>query len=337
MLLPVDELSPPRISIGTAAAFDLIKLKTDVLPTTAYFMLGERCGSNCLFCSQARESTAPASRLSRVTWPRFRPAEALGGLKRAIRSGLIRRICLQVVNNPDIMEDTVAWVSRLRQEFPLPVCVSTSLLTPVNTERLFTSGAERISFPLDAATPDIFKKVKGGDFKSHLRRLLRESQRRPGRIMTHLIAGVGESEEAIINLIRDLAENKIGTGLFAFTPLRGTPMQNQPPPDLSSYRRIQIAHFLIRNDIFKAFNFSGGNLCLESIPGRLLEPKNIEEAFRTSGCPDCNRPYYNERPGGILYNFPRPLGGGEIRQALARAYERPEGSLVKYEQNVNFY
>ena len=21
------------------------------------------------------------------------------------------------------------------------------------------------------------------------------------------------------------------------------------------------------------------------------------DAFRTSGCPDCNRPYYNERPG----------------------------------------
>ena len=27
--------------------------------------------------------------------------------------------------------------------------------------------------------------------------------------------------------------------------------------------------------------------------------------FQTSGCPGCNRPYYNERPGGILYNFPR--------------------------------
>lgn len=328
MLLPVDELSPPRLSIGTAAALDLIKLKTDVLPTTAYFMLGERCSANCLFCSQGRESTAPASRLSRVTWPRFKPADALEGLSRATRSGLIRRICLQVVNNPDITEDTVAWVSRLRQEFPLPICVSTSPLTPVNTERLFTSGAERVSFPLDAATPELFKKIKGGDFKSYLSRLLRESQRHPGRIMTHLIAGVGESEEAIITLIRELAEKKIGTGLFAFTPVRGTPMQNQPPPDLSSYRRIQIAHFLIGGDIFNAFSFSGGNLCIKSIPGRFLKPEIIGEAFRTSGCPDCNRPYYNERPGGALYNFPHPLSSEEIRQAISQAAEKSGGSLV---------
>jgi biotin synthase len=26
--------------------------------------------------------------------------------------------------------------------------------------------------------------------------------------------------------------------------------------------------------------------------------------FITSGCPDCNRPYYNEKPGGPLYNYP---------------------------------
>lgn len=328
MLLPVDELSPLRLSIGTAAALDLIKLKTDVLPTTAYLMLGERCSANCLFCSQGRESTAPASRLSRVTWPRFKPAEALGGLKRATRSGLIRRICLQVVNNPDIMEDTVAWVLSLSREFPLPICVSTKPLTPVNTERLFTSGAERISFPLDAATPELYKKIKGGDFKSHLCRLLRESQSHPGRIMTHLIAGVGESEEVIINLITDLAEKKIGTGLFAFTPVRGTPMQTHPQPDLSSYRRIQIAHFLLRNDILKAFNFSGGRLRLKSIPDRFFKPEIIGEAFRTSGCPDCNRPYYNERPGGTLYNFPRPLSEEEIRQALSRAAEEPEKKLA---------
>jgi biotin synthase len=36
------------------------------------------------------------------------------------------------------------------------------------------------------------------------------------------------------------------------------------------------------------------------------------EPFRTSGCPDCNRPYYNEKPSGPIYNYPRPLSRGEI-------------------------
>jgi lipoyl synthase len=34
--------------------------------------------------------------------------------------------------------------------------------------------------------------------------------------------------------------------------------------------------------------------------------------FLTSGCPDCNRPYYNERPGGTIYNYPKKLTENEI-------------------------
>ncbi|MDH5792671.1 MAG: radical SAM protein, partial [Candidatus Bathyarchaeota archaeon] len=37
------------------------------------------------------------------------------------------------------------------------------------------------------------------------------------------------------------------------------------------------------------------------------------EAFRTSGCPGCNRPYYNERPSGPFYNYPRNLTPEEAR------------------------
>jgi biotin synthase len=44
-----------------------------------------------------------------------------------------------------------------------------------------------------------------------------------------------------------------------------------------------------------------------SIPG---------DAFRTSGCPDCNRPFYNEQPSGPMYNFPRPLTEEEAARAI---------------------
>jgi biotin synthase len=40
------------------------------------------------------------------------------------------------------------------------------------------------------------------------------------------------------------------------------------------------------------------------------------EPFQTSGCPDCNRPFYNEQPGGPLYNYPRPLMAGEVARAI---------------------
>jgi biotin synthase len=37
----------------------------------------------------------------------------------------------------------------------------------------------------------------------------------------------------------------------------------------------------------------------------LLKIIRTGEPFRTSGCPDCNRPYYNEKPSGPIYNYPR--------------------------------
>jgi biotin synthase-related radical SAM superfamily protein len=40
------------------------------------------------------------------------------------------------------------------------------------------------------------------------------------------------------------------------------------------------------------------------------------EPFQTSGCPDCNRPFYNEQPSGPLYNYPRPLTASEAGQAI---------------------
>ena len=39
-------------------------------------------------------------------------------------------------------------------------------------------------------------------------------------------------------------------------------------------------------------------------------------AFRTSGCAGCNRPYYNERPGGVMYNYPRPLTPEEATREI---------------------
>jgi biotin synthase-related radical SAM superfamily protein len=41
------------------------------------------------------------------------------------------------------------------------------------------------------------------------------------------------------------------------------------------------------------------------------------EAFCTAGCPGCNRPFYNERPAGPMYNYPRPLTPAEVEAACS--------------------
>jgi biotin synthase len=40
------------------------------------------------------------------------------------------------------------------------------------------------------------------------------------------------------------------------------------------------------------------------------------EPFLTSGCSDCNRPFYNEKPSGPIYNYPRRLTKQELSDVM---------------------
>jgi biotin synthase len=51
-------------------------------------------------------------------------------------------------------------------------------------------------------------------------------------------------------------------------------------------------------------------------------------AFQTTGCLDCNRPYYNERPGKTMYNYPGPLSADQVRQALEEVLAVPAEEVV---------
>ena len=60
------------------------------------------------------------------------------------------------------------------------------------------------------------------------------------------------------------------------------------------------------------FSFRDGKIVFpEALRDYLIE-KIPGDAFQTVGCPGCNRPYYNERPSGPLYNYPRDLTMEEL-------------------------
>jgi len=105
------------------------------------------------------------------------------------------------------------------------------------------------------------------------------------------------------------ADNNIYPGLFSFTPVPGTALESCPQPSLDHYRRIQVAHYLITSGKARYENMTfNGDGCLINFgisKDELLQVIRSGKPFLTSGCPGCNRPYYNERPGGPLYNYPR--------------------------------
>ncbi len=322
-----------RCSIGTAKVLGLKSLKIDALPTTAYLMAGEKCHFNCAFCAQARESTARADLLSRVSWPLYpwkKVAEGLAGLSlRPARNSApeevsLQRICFQVIQDQEALEQVKDWVRDLSQHSLIPVCVSAGPKSLDEVKELLALGVDHVSIALDAATPTVFARVKDGSWEKRYALLLEGAQHFPGHLATHLIVGLGESEEEMIRLIQDLQDHGITIALFAFTPVRGTRMEHMTPPALPHYRRVQAAHYLIRSGAARAeqFSFEGGKLTDFGLRDEELHALLQDgEAFRTSGCSGCNRPYYNETPGEELYNYPQTLQPEEIEQAWLRLFE----------------
>ncbi len=264
-----------RLSLGSAINLDLIKAEQLTAPTTCYIILGERCENNCNFCSQG----VSASRLSRLDWPETDEKTAIEKINQSDFS----RVCLQCTSA------TIDKVNDIIGKIHKPLSVSYNF-RDIDQVRKISPKADRLCIPLDAANEEIFRKMKHGDFKERSGLIKEAAQLFPGKTATHLIAGLGESEDEMQGLMRLLHRMGVGIGLFAFTPVKGTPMESMPQPGIGYYRRLQ------------AYNYE------------LWHGKLTSDAFRTSGCPSCNRPYYNESPAGTIYNYPRELTEDEYER-----------------------
>lgn len=318
-----------KVSIGTAAVLGLEHIQTAAAPTTAYLMLGGRCSLNCAFCAQARESKAGAMNLSRVSWPPFPEEEVLRRLAEASKRGEIKRCCLQVTVAGDYFRRTLELVRAIKRACNLPVDAALLPRDIIQVDELLCSGVEHIGFGLDAVCERVFRRTKGGRWHRTMALIEEMARRFPGRAAVHLIVGLGETEREMVEMVQRMHDLGVTIGLFAFTPVRGTMMEDVPPPPLSTYRRMQAASYLISHDLARAESFAfspEGRLLSFNLPN-LSKLLAEGEAFRTSGCPDCNRPFYNERPGGVMYNYPRPLTSEEAEVALKEMWEAASGQL----------
>jgi biotin synthase-related radical SAM superfamily protein len=311
-------LSRVNVSIGTAGVLGLADVAMDAAPTTAYLMLGGRCVMDCGFCAQARSSQASALKLSRITWPEFDESETLALLAKAVERGDIRRCCLQVTVAEGYFQRTLEVIQVVRRACDVPVDAAILPRDMAQVEELLAAGVDHIGFGLDAACERVFQRVKGGSWTQSLSLMEETARRFPGHAAVHLIVGLGEKEQEMIETIQRMHDLGLIVGLFAFTPVRGTRMEDVSPPPISTYRRIQVARYLITNNLARIGNFAF------STTGQLLDfnlpclPEILADgvAFQTSGCPDCNRPFYNERPGGPMYNYPKPLTSQQIEAAI---------------------
>lgn len=322
MIILVDKV---RLSIGTAVQVGLREGPRDPNFTTAFFMTYRdgKCDANCAFCPQAHESSASSDRLSRISWPEF---ELRDILEKWPPPGQFRRICLQTIYYPAVVSDVVDIVTSLRQITKLPLSVAIHPIRKADLVRLRNAGVSNIGIALDACTENLFEEIKGRKRNSKYRwdthkQALKDALEifGKGHVTTHLIVGLGESEFDAARFIAEMYQEDITVGLFAFTNIKGTSLENHLPPHLESYRRIQVVRHLISRkelDIDQVKENTDGHITLKIDSDKLREALSSGDAFRVTGCKGCNRPFYNERPRGPMYNFPRGLTEDEIQKAI---------------------
>jgi biotin synthase-related radical SAM superfamily protein len=242
-----------------------------------------------------------------------------------VQQGKIRRVCIQALNYHGVFADLETLVREIKRRTPSAVSVSCQPLNRANIERLAEAGVDRLGIALDAATETLFDRVKGSGVGSmyHWDKQFRQLNEAlavfgKGNVSTHIIVGLGETEQQVAEVIQKCLDMGVLPALFAFTPVRGTALEGNSPPNLASYRRVQLARFLIVNGKVRV-----GDMCFDAegkITGFGLPSDALEVAvasglpFRTSGCPDCNRPFYNEKPSGPLYNYAEPPNAAEIEK-----------------------
>jgi len=110
-------------------------------------------------------------------------------------------------------------------------------------ERMKRSGIDTLGMHLEAVTPAVRERVMPGKATVPVERYLSafdESVRVFGRgqVSTYVIAGLGDTREAILAM----CETLVGLGVYPFVvpfvPISGTPMEDHPAPDAAWMRSI---------------------------------------------------------------------------------------------------
>ncbi len=310
-----------RVSIGSASVLGLYESKRfKDIPTTCYLMTYKdgHCTANCGFCPQARESGSSIELLSRVSWPIFSFKDFLTKLNYMPPTKRFKRICIQTLNYLQNFQDLIEIVSQVRKRCNVPISIAIPPMGKEKLERLKLLGVDRVGIALDGATPEIFEQIKGKvvkgpyNWSNHFQNL-KEALTifGEGNVTTHLIVGLGETANAILKMIKKLHDLRIRVSLFAFMPIKGTLLEKLNQPDLFNFRKIQLGRYLLVSDnkTLKDFTFNNvGEIVKFNLNEKeLWDIIRNSNAFLTSGCPGCNRPYYTSRPSGPIYNYPRTL------------------------------
>lgn len=335
--------SPDFVQMSTAAAISLGLVDGQMHRTSCTHCLNllvtypEGCRANCSYCGLARhreESRDYADRnFIRVDWPTANYDDVIEKVKAGDDKGAFERMCISMITHPNSDDDTVILLKKWVKEVPhVPVSIlsNPTTMTRQDLQVLKDEGADIFTVALDAVTPEIFERTRGKTVESpHTWEKYWQAIEwaaeifGPEKFGAHLICGMGETEQEILEICQRIKDMGGHNHMFAFFPEQGSMMEDWAPVSRDQWRRVQLARFII--------DYAGGhinNMKFNSV-GQVTEfglsQETLEDLiasgkpFQTSGCPGkddeeisaCNRPYGDSTPSDIL-SFPFALNKKDV-------------------------
>jgi biotin synthase len=281
------------------------------------------CGGNCAYCGLSHKRIGEHSKKSfiRVGWPAYKLSDIVERIKE--KNDKVERICISMITNGRAKKDTIYLTQVFNENLDIPISllIAPTILKREDLIEFKKVGAERIGISIDAATPELFENLRGSGVNGPHKwdkywTIFEDALEIFGKRMVgiHLIVGLGETEKDMANVIQKVYDMGGTTHLFSFYPEVYSALENNAPPPIEQYRRIQLARYIIDEGITEVKNFifdESEKIKDFGIPqNQLKDLVKSGKPFITSGCPNkkgevaCNRPYSNSRPGEEIRNFP---------------------------------
>jgi len=338
-----DMRSPDYVQMSTAAAISLGLVDGQMHRTSCTNCLNllvtypEGCRANCSYCGLARhreESRDYADRnFIRVDWPTARYDDVIEKVKAGKDKGAFERMCISMITHPNSDDDTVTLLKKWVKEVPhVPVSIlsNPTSMTKEDLQVLKDEGADIFTVALDAVTPGIFENTRGKTVESpHTWEKYWQAIEwaaeifGPEKFGAHLICGMGETEQEMLEICQRIKDMGGHNHMFAFFPEQGSMMEDWAPVSRDQWRRVQLARFIIDyadgNIKDMQFNEAGQVIDFGMPQDKLEELIASGRPFQTSGCPGkddeeisaCNRPYGVSTPSDIL-SFPFALNAKDV-------------------------
>lgn len=109
--------------------------------------------------------------------------------------------------------------------------------------RMSDAGIDTLGMHLEAVTPEVRKRIMPGKATVPVERYLEAFAAAVevfgrGQVSTYILAGLGDSDDAILRMSEQLIALGVYPFVVPFVPISGTPLEDHPAPDGAAMRRL---------------------------------------------------------------------------------------------------